>query len=109
MEILFTNCWVGDYQGEGSYEGNYCPDVLITNVPKGITRKDLFDYYLIGLNDGYYEYDKTKYKSKVITDSSTIEISSKITSKSQLKDCDSESLIEVDYNELLNWIDDYLE
>lgn len=108
MEIMFTKCWVGEYQGEGSYEGDTCPDVLITNVPEGITEEDLFSYYLMGLCHGYCDYDKIKYKSKVVKVRSTTKTPIKITSKYQLEDC-YDSFIEVDYLDLLNWIDEYLD
>ena len=64
-KILFYDCWVGCYVGGGEYEGGTCPDVLITNVPDDLEGSNLFDYYLIGL-DGFCDYDKIEYKSKVV-------------------------------------------
>jgi hypothetical protein len=57
MKVLFTDCWVGCYVGEGEYEGGCCPDILITNVPDDTEMSDLFDYYLMGLCEGFCDHD----------------------------------------------------
>lgn len=108
MNILFTDCWVGCYVGEGDYEGGTCPDLLLTNVPEGVEESDLFSYYLMGLCEGFCEHDKIEYKSKVVKRQSKTRIPNKITSLDDLNDC-IEEFIEVDYNDLIDWIEEYFE
>jgi hypothetical protein len=104
-KIRFSNCWVGVYVGDDSYEGGTCPDVVITNVPDDTEDSDLFNYYLMGLCDGFCEYDVIKYKSRVVRRQSKTRIPTKITSRDELDGC-IEEFIEVDYNDLINWIFD---
>jgi hypothetical protein len=106
-KILFTDCWVGCYVGEGCYEGGTCPDILITNVPEHIEENDLFDYYLLGLC-GFFDYDKIHYKTKVLKRSLRTRTPIKITSSDELED-NNEEFIEVDFNDLINWIGGYFE
>lgn len=107
MKVLFTGCWVGCYQGEGSYEGGTCPDCLVTNVPEGVNHDDVFDMYLMCLCNGFNEYDKVIKTTKVVKRTSTFS-PTKIDSLNDLIDCDEE-FIEVDFNDLINWIDTWLE
>jgi hypothetical protein len=102
-KVRFTNCWVGCYVGDGEYEGGSCPDVLITNVPDHIEDSDLFNYYLMGLCDGFCEYEVIKYKSREVKRQSKTKIPTKITSLKELENCCKE-FIEVDYNDLIDWI-----
>ncbi len=104
-KIRFSNCWVGVYVGDDSYEGGTCPDVVITNVPDDTEDSDLFNYYLMGLCDGFCEYDVIKYKSRVVRRQSKTRIPTKITSHDELDGC-IEEFIGVDYNDLINWIFD---
>jgi hypothetical protein len=108
MKVLFTDCWVGCYVGEGEYEGGCCPDILITGVPTFVDESDLFSYYLMGLCDGFCDHDKIEYKCKVVKRQSTKRVPVKITSKEELDDC-NEEFIEVFYNDLIDWIDEYFE
>lgn len=107
MKILFTDCWVGWDQGEGSYEGDCCPDLLITNVPENLEDSDVFDYYLMGLCSGVCDHDKIEYKSKVVK-RRLKRVPVKITSLKELEDC-TEEFIEVDYDDLIDWIDKYFD
>ena len=102
-KILFYDCWVGCYVGRGEYEGGTCPDILITNVPDDTEDSELFNYYLIGL-DGFCDYDKIEYKSKVVKRQSKTRIPIKITSRGELDNC-NEKFIEVDFDDLIDWID----
>jgi hypothetical protein len=105
MILLFTDCWVGCYVGEGEYEGGCCPDLLITNVPDNLEDSDVFDYYLMGLCSGFYDHDKIEYKSKVVKRRPTKRVPVKITSLEELENCYKE-FIELDYNDLEDWIFD---
>ena len=101
--ILFKNCWVGTYVGDGNYEGGTCPDVLITNViDSGVTENDLFDYYLyllIGNND----QEKKEFDSKTLTTNYRGSVKPiQITKHDVLKDC-WEPFIVVDYQDLYKW------
>jgi hypothetical protein len=107
-KILFTKCWVGVYVGDDCYEGGTCPDVLITNVPDDTEDSDLFNYYLMGLCDGFCEYEVIKYKSRVVKRQSKTKIPTKITSLKELDNC-NEEFIEVDFNDLIVWIDEYFD
>lgn len=107
MRVLFTDCWVGCYVGDGEYEGGCCPDILITNVPDDIDESDLFSYYLMGLCDGFCDHDKIEYKSKVVKRQPK-RVPVKLTSKDELDDC-NEEFIEVDFDDLIDWIDEYFE
>ena len=104
--ILFTDCWVGCYVGCDEHEGGTCPDILITNVPDNTNDSDLFNYYLMGLCNGFCDHDKIEYKSKVVKGQSKTRIPIKITSRDELEDC-YEEFIEVDYDDLINWIEEY--
>ena len=101
----FTKCWAGCYVGGGEYEGGCCPDVLITNVPDNIDDSDVFDYYLKGLCDGFSNHDKIKYKSKIVKRRSKTRIPVKLNSLKELMYCYKE-YIELDYNDLEEWICD---
>jgi hypothetical protein len=105
MKILFTDCWVGCYVGEGKYEGGCCPDLLITNVPDNLEDSDVFEYYLMGLCSGFCDHDKIEYTSKVIKRRPTKRVPVKITSLEELENCYKE-FIELDYNDLEEWIFD---
>jgi hypothetical protein len=105
MTLLFTDCWVGCYVGEGEYEGGCCPDLLITNVPDNLEDSDVFDYYLMGLCSGFCDHDKIEYKSKVVKRRPTKRVPVKITSLEELENCYKE-FIELDYNDLEDWIFD---
>lgn len=108
MKLLFTDCWVGCYVGEGDYEGGCCPDVLITNVPENLDHSDVFDYYLMGLCSGFCDHDKIEYKSRVVKRQSKTRIPTKLTSRDELEDC-YKDFIEVDFYDLIDWIDEYLD
>jgi hypothetical protein len=106
MRILFTDCWVGCYQGEGSYEGGCCPDLLVTNVPDDFDSDDIeeiFDMYLLCLCDGWNNHDKKIYTSKVVKRRSKTWKPVKITDGLDLIYC-NEKFVEVDYNDLTNWM-----
>ena len=104
----FTNCWVGSYVGGGEYEGGPCPDVLITNVNDNFEDSEVFDHYLMCYCDGFSNYDKIKYKSRIVTRRSKTRIPDKLNSLKELIHCDKE-YIELDHNDLLDWIcDNYL-
>ena len=105
MNILFTDCWVGWYQGEGSYEGGTCPDCLITNVPEEVDTSELFSIYLMGLC-GVNEHDKIEYKTKVVKRTSKKRIPVKITSLDELYEC-TEEFIEIDFDDLVDWVEEY--
>jgi hypothetical protein len=107
-KILFTDCWVGCYVGEGEYEGGCCPDLLVTSVPDDIEDSDLFDYYLMGLCSGFCGHDKIEYTSKVVKRRSKTRIPTKLTSRDELDDC-NEEFIEVDFYDLIDWIDEYFD
>ena len=106
-KILFTECWAGCYVGEGEYEGDTCPDILITNVPDDTEDSDLFDYYLMGLCEGFCGHDKIEYKSKVVKGRLT-RTPTKLTSREELETC-YEEFLEVDYDDLMEWIDEYFD
>jgi hypothetical protein len=105
MNILFTDCWVGCYVGEGEYEGGTCPDCLITNVPEDVDTSELFEIYLMGLC-GFNEHDKIEYTTKEVKRLSKKRTPVKITSLSELYDS-NEEFIEVDFNDLVDWIKEY--
>jgi hypothetical protein len=105
MKVLFTNCWVGCYQGEGSYEGGTCPDCLITNVPEDVDTDELFDMYLMCLCDGFNGHDKKEYTTKVVKRTST-KTRTTLDCLNDLIDCDEE-FIEIDFNNLIEWTDEY--
>ena len=107
-KVLFTDCWVGYYVGEGEYEGDTCPDVLITNVPDDTEKSDLFKYYLMGLCEGFCDHDKIEYKGRVVKRPLKTRVPVKITSRDELEDC-YEEFIEVDYDDLMEWIDEYFD
>lgn len=101
MKVLFTECWVGWYVGEGSYEGGCCPDLLVTGVPEFEDTSDLFDMYLYLLcrcND----HDKKEFETKIIKRCSRTDKPIEITSKDMLEDC-NESFVKVMYNDLVEW------
>jgi hypothetical protein len=106
MKILFTDCWVGCYQGEGSYEGGTCPDCLITNVPEDEDTDELFDIYLFCLCDGFNGHDKKNFETKVVKRTSKKRSPVQITSLNDLIDC-SKEFIEIDYDDLIEWFDEY--
>lgn len=108
MKILFTDCWVGCYQGEDSYEGGTCPDLLVTNVPDEFDTDDIFDMYLLCLCDGFNEHDKKDYTSKIVKRMSKTLNPVKIDELTDLIDC-NEEFIEVDFDDLINWIDYWLD
>jgi hypothetical protein len=104
--ILFEKCWVGNYVGEGTYEGGCLPDILISNVPNSHYSIDLlFDMYIYLDCDGFNEQDKKDYKVRFLNSKPNRKVLfKKITDKSQLVDCNEVS-IEIDYvdlNQLLN-------
>ena len=101
----FTKCWVGSYVGNGEYVGEGCPDVLITNVNDGFDDSEVFDHYLMCYSDGFSNYDKIKYKSRIVERRSKTRIPVKINSLKELIHCDKE-YIELDYNDLEEWICD---
>lgn len=106
-KVYFYDCWVGCYVGEGEYEGGTCPDVLITNVPENLDDSELFEYYLMGLCDGFCDHDKIEYQSKVVKRIPK-RVPVKITSLDELENCSLE-FIEVDYNDLIDWIKVYFD
>lgn len=108
MKILFTDCWVGWDQGEGSYEGGGCPDCLVTNVPDDLDTDDIFDMYLLCLCNGLNDHDKKEFTTKVVKRMSKTLIPVKIDKVNDLIDCEEE-FIEVDFNDLINWIDYWLD
>lgn len=108
MKVLFTNCWVGSYVGDDEYEGGCCPDCLVTNVPDDTDTDDLFSYYLMGLCEGFCDHDKIEYDSKIVKRQSKTRTPIKLTSPDELDDC-TEEFIEVDYNDLVDWIDQYFD
>jgi hypothetical protein len=108
MKVLFTDCWVGCYVGEGEYEGGCCPDLLVTNVPEDVKECDLFSYYLMGLCSGFCDHDKIEYKSRVVKRQSKTRIPTKLTSRDELDDC-NEEFIEIDFYDLIDWIDEYFD
>ena len=108
MKVLFTDCWVGCYQGEGSYEGGTCPDCLVTNVPDEVDTDDIFDMYLLCLCNGFNEHDKKNYITKLLKGTPRKKPFVEITSLNDLIDCNEES-IKVDFNDLINWIDYWLD
>ena len=103
-KLLFTNCWVGCYVGGGEYEGGRCPDLLVTNVPDNLEDSDVFENYLMGLCDGFCGHDKIEYKSRVVKRRPK-RVPVKITSLKELEGCYKE-FIELDYNDLEEWIFD---
>lgn len=107
MRILFTDCWVGCYQGGGSYEGGTCPDCLITNVPEDVDTDELFDIYLLCLCDGFNDHDKKDYTTKVVKRLPK-KIFVKITSLDEIVDCYEQS-IEVDFDDLVDWFDELID
>lgn len=107
-KVYFYDCWVGCYVGEGEHEGGTCPDLLVTNVPDDIEDSDLFDYYLMGLCSGFCDHDVIEYKSREVKRQSKTRIPVKITSLEELENC-YEEFIEVDFDELMEWIDEYFD
>lgn len=105
MKFLFTDCWVGCYVGEGEYEGGCCPDLLITNVPDDMNTEDIFDMYLRCLCNGFDGHDKKEYFTQVVKRRSKTWNPTKIDSLNDLINC-SEEFIEVDFNDLTNWLDE---
>lgn len=107
MDIIFTDCWVGFYQGDDIYEGGPCPDVLITDVPTDISDPELFRYYLMSLCHGFCDHDKIEYKSrKVLKQLERVPVP--ISYRKDLENC-TEEFIEVCYFDLMYWIDEYLD
>jgi hypothetical protein len=76
-------------------------------VPDDTEDSDLFDYYLMGLCNGFCGHDKIEYESKVVKRRPT-RIPTKLTSRDELEDC-YEQFIEVDYDDLIDWIDEYFD
>ena len=104
----FTKCWVGSYVGGGEYVGEPCPDVLITNVPDIMDDSDVFDHFLMCYCDGFSNYDKIEYKSRIVNGRSKTRIPVKVNSLKELIHCDKD-YIELDLNDLLDWAcDNYL-
>lgn len=103
--ILFRKCWVGNYVGEGSYEGGPLPDILISNVPDNHYDIDsLFNIYLYLSCDGFNDQDKIDYKFKFLNNKpSTKGLFKNIIDRSQLVDCNNEEYIEIDYVDLIKW------
>lgn len=106
MKILFTDCWVGWYVGDGNYEGGTCPDCLITNVSDNIDESDLFDLYLMCLCSGCNEHDQKDYTTKVVKRLPRGKTPIQITSLDELENC-NEEFIKVDFNDLIEWVDEY--
>ena len=104
----FTKCWVGSYVGDGEYVGEGCPDVLITNVHDNFDDSEVFDHFLMCYCDGFSNYDKIEYKSRIVERRSKTRIPVKLNSLKELINCDKD-YIELDHNDLLDWIcDNYL-
>jgi hypothetical protein len=99
MRVLFTDCWVGCYVGEGEYEGGTCPDILITNVPENEDVEDLFDKYLDVLC-GTSCHDQKEYEVSYYSKRGKKPL--KLTNRDDLVGC-CEEYVEVDYNDLLDW------
>ena len=99
MEVLFYNCWVGCYVGDGEYEGGTCPDILITNVPEDEDIEGLFDKYLDVLC-GTSCQDEKEYEVSYSTTGKKKPV--KLTDRDELVDC-FEEYVQVDYNDLLKW------
>ena len=106
MRILFTDCWVGCYQGEGSYEGGTCPDCLVTNVPEDVDTDELFDFYLTCLCCGFDGHDKKDYTTKMVKRLSQKRTPVKVTSLNRLENS-NEEFIEVDFDDLIDWVEEY--
>lgn len=102
--ILFEKSWIGNYTGEGIYEGGPLPDILISNVPDSHhSIETLFDMYVFLDCEGFDDHDKKDYKVKFLNNKPNRKVSfKKITDKNQLVDCDEES-IEIDYVDLIKW------
>ena len=105
--ILFEKCWIGNYTGEGIYEGGPLPDILISNVPdshySNSDIESLINMYIYLDCDGFNDQDKKDYRVKFLNNKPNRKVSfKKITDKSQLVDCSEES-IEIDYVDLIKW------
>lgn len=103
--ILFKKCWVGNYVGEGTYEGGPLPDILISNVPNNHYDIDsLFNIYLYLSCDGFNDQGKKDYKVKFLNNKPSTKVLFKnITDRSQLVDYNNEEYIEIDYVDLIKW------
>ncbi len=105
--ILFEKCWIGNYTGEGIYEGGPLPDILISNVPNShyssYDIESLLNMYIYLDCDGFNDQDKKDYRVKFLNNKPKRKISfKKITDKSQLVDC-NEEYVEIDYIDLNKW------
>jgi len=82
--------------------------LLVTNVPDEVDTEDIFDMYLLCLCNGFDGHDKKEFNTKIVKRMSKTLTPIKIDDVNDLIDCEEE-FIEVDFNNLINWIDYWLD